>query len=162
MFAYVASRVDSSHDADVVTQDVFMRIVNGLAGYEYRGLGSFSAWVFRIAYHEAVRHVKKHRLRDVPIDDVPDIAGEDARPEHEVERKERFAALRRLIARLTPREQEVITLRYFGEVRNRDIAVVLEINERTVASTLNRAVKHLRRNLHSEPVLWNVEIGEHE
>ncbi|MBK9125724.1 MAG: sigma-70 family RNA polymerase sigma factor [Chloroflexi bacterium] len=154
VFAYVAARVGSADDADDIAADVFVRVVDGLPGFEYRGPGSFSAWVFRIAYHEVVQHVRRYRLRDVPIDDLPEIAGGDTGPEHALQRKERFAAVRRAILRLPPRQQEVVSMRYFAGVRNREIAEALGIDERTVASTIIRALENLRLTLRPELASW--------
>lgn len=162
VFAYVATRVGSMDDADDITAEVFIRVVDGLASFEHRGPGAFSAWVFRIAYHEVARHVSRSRPRDVPLDDLPDLPGSDVGPEHDVQRKERFAAIRRLILRLSPREQEVISMRYFAGVRNREIAEVLGIDERTVASTINRALERLRHTLRFERLLWVVKSEDYE
>jgi RNA polymerase sigma-70 factor, ECF subfamily len=157
VFAYIAARVSSADDADDITAEIFIRVVDGLASFEYRGPGSFSAWVFRIAYHEAARYVSRSRPRDVLLDDLPELPGSEVGPEYDVERKEQFAAVRRLILRLSPREQEVISMRYFAGVRNREIAEVLGIDERTVASTINRALERLRHKLRFERLLWVVE-----
>ena len=61
--------------------------------------------------------------------------------------EERFARLRGLMARLSPRRQEIVTLRFFGELPNREIARVLGLDERTVASHLCRALDDLERLL---------------
>ncbi|HET7078316.1 MAG TPA: sigma-70 region 4 domain-containing protein, partial [Chloroflexia bacterium] len=54
-----------------------------------------------------------------------------------------FADLHRLIATLSPRRREVITLKFFGGLQNREIAAVLGLDERTVASHLCRALEDL-------------------
>jgi RNA polymerase sigma factor (sigma-70 family) len=60
-------------------------------------------------------------------------------------RQERFDILRRMIDTLPPRRQEVITLRFFGGLRNQEIAAMLDLDERTVASHLARALSDLNR-----------------
>jgi DNA-directed RNA polymerase specialized sigma24 family protein len=44
---------------------------------------------------------------------------------------------------LSPRRQEVVTLRFYGGLRNREIARVLGLDERTVAAHLCRAIQDL-------------------
>ena len=52
--------------------------------------------------------------------------------------------MRRLVAALPPRRQEVIRLRFFGGLSSREIAAILDLDERTVASNLSRALVDLQ------------------
>jgi RNA polymerase sigma factor (sigma-70 family) len=57
--------------------------------------------------------------------------------------RERFKLLREVISSLGPRAQEVITLRFFGELSNQEIAEVLGVEQRTVSSYLTRGLRDL-------------------
>lgn len=147
IFAYVAYRVGAAEDAEDITAEVFMRAVSGLAGFTYRGEGAFSAWLFQIAHNEVRRHYGR-RQKDsaaLSLDDLPEIESDSPPVDQQVQRKEQFAALRDLIERLSPRQQEIVTLKFFGELRNREIAAVLSLDERTVAAHLSRALNELQR-----------------
>jgi RNA polymerase sigma factor (sigma-70 family) len=50
-----------------------------------------------------------------------------------------------MIAKLSPRRRDIVTLRFFGGLRNQEIAAVLKLDERSVASHLSRALEDLRR-----------------
>jgi RNA polymerase sigma factor (sigma-70 family) len=52
-----------------------------------------------------------------------------------------------MLNELPPRQREVILLKYFGNLRNREIGQILELDERTVASHLSRGLGALRRRL---------------
>jgi RNA polymerase sigma factor (sigma-70 family) len=52
--------------------------------------------------------------------------------------------MRALVATLSPRRQEIVTLKFFAGLRNREIADVLELDERTVASHLSRGLQDLQ------------------
>lgn len=149
VFAYVAYRVGRAEDAEDITADVFVRVVGGLRRFQWRGEGSFSAWLFRIAYNEIQRHHGRSRGKPahIPLDELPELHGSQLTPDQEVQRKEQFEQLRRAIAALTPRRQEIITLKFFAELRNKEIAVVLNLDERTVAAHLHRALNDLERYL---------------
>lgn len=152
VFAYVAYRVGRREDAEDIVSEVFIRAVQGLKTFEYRGDGAFSAWLFRIAVNEINRFYSLHRNRVeyVPLDELPDIESSDLPPDVAVMRKEEFLRLRALIATLTPRRQEIVTLRFFGALRNQEIATVLGLDERTVASHLSRALEDLQRQFQTE------------
>ncbi len=51
------------------------------------------------------------------------------------------------VQELTPRQQEVLTLRYEENMRITEIARQLGLNRSTVSRTLRRAQEHLRRYL---------------
>lgn len=148
VFAYVAYRVGRNQDAEDVVAEIFRRALAGLASFHCEHANSFAGWLFRIAQNEVARfHARQDRRAPLALDDLPLIAGAFADPESDLERRESFARLRSLIGRLSPRRQEIVTLRFFGELPNREIARVLGLDERTVASHLCRALDDLERLL---------------
>jgi RNA polymerase sigma-70 factor (ECF subfamily) len=144
VYAYVAYRVPLQADAEDLTADIFMQVVKAIGRFEYRGEGSFAAWLFRIARNTVINHSRRYRIDALPLDDLPDIAGDDLLPEQALASKERFIRLYHAIGQLTPRRQEIVRLRYFGGLRNREIAQVLGLDERTVGAHLSRALDDLQ------------------
>ena len=51
---------------------------------------------------------------------------------------------RKILYKLSPREQEIITLKYYQNYQNREIANSLSIEYQTVRNTLHNAIKKLR------------------
>lgn len=146
VFAYVAYRVGRVEDAEDIVAEVFIKVVTHIQLFEYRGAGSFSAWLFRIAYNELQNFYQRNRQpsQELSINDLPDIQSETLPVEVMVQLKEKFAYLRKLINQLPPRRQEIINLKFFGELRNKEIAEILGLDERTIASHLSRALNDLR------------------
>jgi RNA polymerase sigma-70 factor (ECF subfamily) len=122
---------------------------------------SFAAWLFHIAHTSLSDYFRgRHGQEDdVPLDDLPDLVDDKMLPEDALLRKEQLAHMRYLIATLSPRRQEVLTLRFFGELQNREIAKVLGLDERTVASHLCRGLEDLHRK-YSEELSHPGEPGE--
>jgi len=151
VYAYVAYRVGRAADAEDLTADIFLKVVEGLPRFEDRGEGAFAAWIFRIA-HNAVSQFyrQQHVMLDISLDELPDIQSDAPTPEAAFQRQEQFQRLRQRIANLAPRRQEIVTLRFFGELRNNEIAVVLGLDERTVAAHLCRAIEDLQRQYDPE------------
>jgi RNA polymerase sigma-70 factor (ECF subfamily) len=147
VYAYTAYRVGRAQDAEDITAEVFVKAVAGLARFEDRGAGAFGAWLFRIAHSQiALFYRQQRRINEsIALDDLPDIQGGELPLEQAVQRKEQFARLRVLCLALAPRRREVLLLRFFGGLRNQEIAEVLGLDERTVASHLSRALDDLRR-----------------
>ena len=50
------------------------------------------------------------------------------------------------LSMLSDREREVISLKYFSDLKIREIAAMLELREQTVANTLQNALTKLRKH----------------
>jgi RNA polymerase sigma-70 factor (ECF subfamily) len=145
LYAYAVYRVGNAHDAEDLVSEVFLRVLEGLRAFEWRHEGSFAAWLFRVA-HNLVADSYRRRERwgeVIALEDLPDLAASSLLPDDAVLRKEKFSYLRGLIGELPPRQQEVVTLRFFGGLRNKEIARVLGLEERTVAAHLCRGLEGL-------------------
>lgn len=153
VYAYVGYRVGPTEDVEDVVAEVFVKMAGGLRRFVWRGPGSFSAWLFRIAHNEIAGHYRRTgpRRRDEPLESSPELRDErpDANPSPEL--TEQTALIRRLVGALPPRRREVVLLKYFGGLRNREIAAILGLDERTVASHLSRGLDELRRRLEAAP-----------
>jgi RNA polymerase sigma-70 factor (ECF subfamily) len=147
VYAYVAYRVGKAQEAEDITSDIFLKVIEKLSEFEWRGEGSFVAWVFRIAHDQVIDfHRQGRRMEvDLSIDELPDLRANELLPAEIILQKEKFAHLRGLIANLSPRRREIITLKFFGGLRNKEIAEVLGLDERTVASHLCRGLEHLHQ-----------------
>lgn len=154
LYAYVAYRVGRAQDVEDLVSEIFTKVIEGLDRFEYRGDGAFAAWLFRIAHNQVTDFQRQSRARDEPLslDLLPEIRDDALLPEMAILRKERFAYLRWLINTLSPRRQEIVTLKFFSGLRNYEIAAVLGLDERTVASHLCRGLEELYRKCAHEPM----------
>jgi len=84
--------------------------------------------------------------QQVSIDDLPEIESNSILPEEAIERQELFEELQSMIKRLPNSQADIVTMRFFTGMRNKEIAQVLDISEKTVASNLYRGL----RNLHGQ------------
>lgn len=163
VYAYVSYRVGRVQDAEDLVAETFLRVMEGLGRFEWRHDASFAAWLFRIAHNlvsDFHRQGRQHGA-PVPLEDLPDLQASVLLPEDAVLQKEKFAHLRQLIGTLSPRRQEVVTLKFFGGLRNQEIAQVLDLDERTVASHLCRGLDDLHRR-YVEGFAGAKERGPHE
>jgi RNA polymerase sigma-70 factor (ECF subfamily) len=145
--AYVCYRVYDPQDAEDVIADVFLRAIQNLQRFKWRHTNSFAAWLFRIAHNLVVdygRQRKRAGLSLEPEASMVKVADPSPLPEDILAQQEAFQHMRALIATLSSRRQEVITLRFYAGLRNHEIARVLGLGERTVAAHLCRALQDLQ------------------
>jgi len=155
IYGYVASRINNPHDAEDIVSEVFLRVIRNLAQFRSQHPTSFAAWVFSIARNTVMDQYRRKEQTGtiIPFDSSPPSAALELDPDTPLIEGEEAAQLRDLIATLPERKREVIMLKYYGGLRNQEIAVVLQIGEKTVAAYLSRALDELHEkytNLKSE------------
>jgi RNA polymerase sigma-70 factor (ECF subfamily) len=163
VYAYVVYRVARKQDAEDLVSETFFKVVDRLDTFEWRGEGSFSAWLFRITKNNITdyyREVDRVEI-EVSLDELSEIAPDNLLPHETIRQKEKFIFLRQLIRALPPRRQEIIQLKFFGGLRNNEISQVLGIDERTVASHLCRGLEDLHRR-YTREFPQPRKVGAHE
>ena len=115
--------------AEEITQEVFLRVFQGLPGFAFRC--KFTTWLFQVAKNLALDELKArdrrpHRL--VALDDVPPLQVVDAR----FEGGEQTAAMWQAIERLPINLRTTLLLRDLAGLTYSEIAETLEINLTTV------------------------------
>jgi RNA polymerase sigma-70 factor (ECF subfamily) len=130
-----------------MTSEIFLKAMVGITRLEWQHENSFAGWLFRIVHNTVNDFYRKNQPFDEPLslEELPELRASVLLPEDALLRKEKFAQLRRLIDALPSRRQEVILLKFFGKLRNQEIATILELDEHTVASHLSRALVSLHR-----------------
>ncbi|MBN1189589.1 MAG: sigma-70 family RNA polymerase sigma factor [Dehalococcoidales bacterium] len=146
VFRYVSYRITDNHLAEDITSVIFEKALTNFKSYRAEK-ASFSTWIFTIARNTLTDHYRKIQKRQtVPLEDpVPDIPSGDS-PEDELDRAEEIQILNRCIARLSPVEREIISLKFGAEMTNRQIARTMDLSESNVGIIVFRAVRKLRDN----------------
>ena len=61
-----------------------------------------------------------------------------------------FKKMYQMVQELPERQAEIITMRFFTEMKNKEISKVLNISEKSVASSLCRGLKVLHNNFNKQ------------
>jgi RNA polymerase sigma-70 factor (ECF subfamily) len=130
------------HDADDLFQETAVRVWQRLS--DRPGLRNRRAWIMTIAYHVFVDHRTRRR---VPNCDADRIQGKERSPAVLVEIAEDACRVNAAVAGLPASVREVVVLHYNGGLTLRETAHAMGINQGTVKSRLNTALKELRRRL---------------
>ncbi len=145
VYSYVSYRVGDQAQTEDIVSIVFLQAAKKYSQFTWHHNQSFNAWIFKIARNAIWDfHRKQNAERfSIDIDAVPEIASQEAPIEGQILMKEQFKLLRELIGTLAPRAQEVIALRFFGGLSNKEVALVLDIDQRSVSSYLSRGLRDL-------------------
>lgn len=143
--AYVQSLVRERSVAEDVTAAAYERAWRRRDSFDPRR-GSQRAWLFGIARNAALDELRRRRRTAALVGDPPDPAVPD--PGLSEEEAERRATVAAALARLTPRERELVALRFHGGLSTAEVARVLGVSERAAAMRVHRAVTRLRELCH--------------
>jgi RNA polymerase sigma-70 factor (ECF subfamily) len=146
VYGMVAYQVQHRQLAEDLTQATFERALRAWSRFDPRR-GSERAWLLRIARNLLIDHARRSPPAPVELDERvgPQVSDPQAR----------FAGspeLLELIARLPQRDQEVLALRFGGELSTADIAKLLGLSVANVQQILSRSLRKLRGWLQNEPV----------
>ncbi len=145
----VLSYTRNVEDAFDVSQDVFFKAYRKLD--QYKGTGSFKAWLLRITHHESISWLRKQkRFQDHEAFSPANTPRLQANQDSILIEGERRQMLQNEILNLNTRQQTAVTLRYFEGMPIREIAGVLECGEGVVKSILFRGLDKMRKRLKTQ------------
>jgi RNA polymerase sigma-70 factor (ECF subfamily) len=140
LIGYIYRMVTHRQDAEDLLQDVLVRVLENIR--EYRGEAPFKSWLFGIATHVCLDHLRKKkrwRVEAQKIGEEETTADPEAlprlieltrRPEFRFEIREHIAFCFSCIARtLPPQEQAAIMLKEVLGFTNQEAAGILSVSE---------------------------------
>lgn len=139
VYGYVCSIVRDEHEAEDITQNVFLKLLTVIGKYEERSV-PFLAWVLRVARNVAVDHMRQRRafpcaeVRDPELD--PDEG--DGQRSH---------TLRDALTTLPTEQREVLVLRHLVGLSPGEIAERLGKTEGSVHALHHRGRRAAQREL---------------
>lgn len=144
IFRYVYQRMDDKDTAHDVTSQVFLKSMNNLNKFKYKGV-PFSAWLFRIASNEVIQFYKdkkSERTVQIQTDYIQNIVANESEL-----RREQLSIVIEEIAELPAKELELIELRYFEKRPFKEISQILNITESNAKVRIHRIVAKLKQSL---------------
>ena len=169
------SRIVGRHEAEDLSQEVFVKVGRGLPGF--RGESRISTWIYRIATNAALDRLRTPSFRQEAAEETPegtsteygDGFGHGERSgreestfpvERQVIRKEMNACIRSRIETLPEPYRSVLVMSDLAEISNPEIARMLDVSLETVKIRLHRARARLRGDLESHCTLYHDERNE--
>ena len=128
--------------AEEVTAQAFERAYRKRRSFR-ASRGTEEAWLFGIARNAALDELRRRKRRAVLEADPEDVHGLAA--DEQVQGTFRREVVRVALGRLSPRERELVTLRFAGGLSHEEIGRVLDISASNAGTRLHRTLEKLRR-----------------
>lgn len=133
--------------AEDILIDSFFEVWRRASRFE--GRSTFSTWLLAIARNKAITALGGRNtveLEDKWASNIPDPADD---PELALQGKDLGEALRRCLARLSPKHTEIIDLVYYHEKTVGEVAGILQVPEATVKTRMFYARRKLAELVHA-------------
>ena len=132
-------------DAENLFQETWLHAMRAIKDFDPKR--KFSTWLFRIALNLCRDRWRRESTEKRAL---PDLEAEaDSTPTQRqdtaLERKEAVHRLRSFIRRLPSDQREVLILRYYNQLSEREVADIVGIPTGTVKSRMYHAIRKLRR-----------------
>lgn len=148
VYRYLLTRTAGPEDAADLTQQTFLNAFRSMHRYQPHRDG-FAPWLFRIARNAAIDGMRRKGMPTGPLDErVGRAGGPD--PEAAVLASERMQELRALISQLDKGQQDILALRFAGELSVPQIAGLLGKSEAAARKQLWRAIRTLKELSHED------------
>jgi RNA polymerase sigma-70 factor (ECF subfamily) len=144
IYRYVAVRIRNEMEAEDIAQQVFMKMLQSISSYQCKGV-PFSAWLYRIAHNQVIdflRQQNKKATVDIEGMPLPDT-GDD--PQSIIEQQFDIEHLKQSMKKLTPSQQEVLSLRFTGDLSIAECAQIMGKSEGAIKALQHSAVQALKR-----------------
>jgi RNA polymerase sigma-70 factor (ECF subfamily) len=147
-----------SHDAEVVLQTVYLKILEGRARFD--GRSSFKTWLFSVIRKTAADHRRRnllHRLRLARVETNSNPGS--SHPDERLYKSEIQTLFRNAIAVLPKRQREVVQLVFYHDLTLREAAEVMRVSLGSARTHYDRGKRQLRKLLEDSGAFYEERLG---
>ena len=139
VYGFVLSMVREPHEAEDITQQVFMKLMSSIHKYEPRAV-PFTAWILRVARNVAIDRLRQCRRHDAK--QVPELSceGDDSG-------RHRRWSLQAALRALPEDQRDVVVLRHLVGLTPGEIAERMGRSESSIHGLHHRGRQALKREL---------------
>lgn len=146
LYWHIRHIVKSHDDADDVLQNTFIKVYRNI--HSFKGDSKLFSWLYRIATNESITYINKKAKRlQVSNEEVNQIAINNLTSDVYFEGDEIQLKLQKAIASLPEKQQLVFNMKYFEDIKYKDMSVILETSEGALKASYHIAVKKIEAYL---------------
>jgi RNA polymerase sigma-70 factor (ECF subfamily) len=141
VYRYAMARVGNRADAEDITSLVFMEALKSWSRFDKKG--NVSALLFTIARNKIVDRYRREK-RTIPLELISNTAIEDRDLLKGVMNAETATKLSQILSSLLPEQQELLRLRFAGELTYGQIGSIVGKSEAAVKMSVHRLLDRLQ------------------
>jgi RNA polymerase sigma-70 factor (ECF subfamily) len=146
IYRYIFFRVGREKElAEDMTSDIFLKAYESFENFDHDK--SFSVWIYKIAHNHLVDHYRKARKEIVPLEDAENELKTDENPVSYIDLKFDLEQISLALQSMQEKQKEMIILKYFNDLQNKEIAEILGIKEEHARVLQHRAISALKSKI---------------
>lgn len=140
---FVIRRIVLVHeDADDVFQNTMIKVINNIKSFEFKS--SLYTWMYKIASNESLTHLRiKKRLGNFDNSIPENIADTMLSADEYFEGDKLQLELQKAVATLPEKQREVFCLKYYEEMKYKEMSELLNTSEGALKASYFHAVKKI-------------------
>ncbi|WP_067148564.1 RNA polymerase sigma factor [Pseudotamlana agarivorans] len=146
LYWHIRHIVKSHDDADDVLQNTFIKIYKNI--HNFKGDSKLFSWMYRIATNESLTFLsKKAKQLQITNEELQTASINNLTSDVYFEGDEIQLKLQQAIASLPEKQQLVFNMKYFQDLKYKDMAEILNTSEGALKASYHIAVKKLEAYL---------------
>jgi len=146
IYQYLLRRLGQPEVAEDLSSQVWEKVLKKISSLRSDEELGFASWLFTIARNELNQYFRRHKKEEVYA--LPEILEDESKGPGDLTREtSNVEVIRQILVVLPKKQREVVEFRYFADLQNKEIAKILKVSEKTVASNLSRGLKTLHERL---------------
>ena len=136
-----------SHDtANDVLQETYIRIFKGIDNF--KGDSTISTWMYRIAYNECLRFLSKEsKLLRAELDISDSDYSKKLHADSYFDANKLSIKFHAILSELTVNQKNIFNMKYFDELKFKEISDITGININTIKSTYYLVEKKIKKEI---------------
>jgi RNA polymerase sigma-70 factor (ECF subfamily) len=146
VYNFIFYRLLHKQDTEDLVSEVFLKVARNIFSFNAQK-ASFNTWIFTIARNTLTDYFRR-RKNTLSLDECEfAFTGADYAEQYDMIEDDDRKAVYQALMRLDGRSRQVLALKYFGELSNREISKLTGINESTVSTIALRGRQKMREYL---------------
>lgn len=149
LYWHIRHIVKSHDDSDDVLQNTFIKVYKNINGF--KGESKLYSWMYRIATNEAITFINKRaKQMNLNNEEAQSMAIQNLQSDVYFEGNDIQLKLQRAIATLPEKQQLIFNMKYFQDLKYKDMSDILETSEGALKASYHIAVKKIEALLKRE------------
>ncbi|MCB0388542.1 MAG: RNA polymerase sigma factor [Winogradskyella sp.] len=142
LYWHIRHIVKSHDDTDDVLQNTFIKIYKNI--HNFKGDSKLFSWMYRIATNESLTFIKQRAKQlQMSNEDIKQLAIDNLKADVYFEGDDIQYKLQQAIATLPEKQQLVFNMKYFQDIKYKDMAQILDTSEGALKASYHIAIKKL-------------------
>lgn len=146
LYWHIRNIVKSHNDTDDVLQNTFIKIFKNIQNF--KGDSKLYSWMYRIATNESITFINKKAKRlQISSEEVQELVISNLTSDVYFEGDAIQLKLQNAIATLPEKQQLVFNMKYFQDIKYKDMSEILDTSEGALKASYHIAVKKIEAYL---------------